>query len=269
MTDLNPCVHLDAVCDIACAAGRRILEIYQREFKVEHKDDRSPLTEADRVAHELLTSRLQALMPALPVLSEESVQVDYEKRTGWERFWLVDPLDGTKEFINRNGEFTVNIALIEGHRPVLGVVHVPVARVTYLACAGQGAFKQQGTDAARAIRSRRFDGGKPIVVASRSHAGKETEVFLKSIGEHDVVSMGSALKICLVAEGAADVYPRLGPTMEWDTAAAQCVVELAGGNVTDLDRRPLVYNKPDLHNPWFIVSGAGNYNWYRHIPPRE
>lgn len=266
MTDFNPCEHLDAVCDIARAAGRRILEIYEREYKVEHKDDRSPLTEADRAAHELITARLRALTPALPALSEESVQVDYEKRLGWKRFWLVDPLDGTKEFINRNGEFTVNIALIEGHRPVLGVVHVPVTRVTYYACAGQGAFKQQGVGAARAIRSRRFDGGKPIVVASRSHAGKETEAFLKSVGEHDVVSMGSALKLCLVAEGAADVYPRLGLTMEWDTAAAQCVVEMAGGNVTGLDRRPLVYNKPDLHNPWFIVSGLGDYDWYRHLP---
>ncbi len=266
MTDFNPCAQLDAVCDIARAAGRRILEIYEREFKVEHKDDRSPLTEADRAAHELITARLHQLMPALPVLSEESAQVDYEERTGWNRYWLVDPLDGTKEFINKNGEFTVNIALIEGHRPVLGVVYVPVGRLIYYACAGQSAFKQQGAGAARAIRSRRYDAGKPIVVASRSHAGKETEAFLKSIGEHDVVSMGSALKLCLVAEGAADVYPRLGPTMEWDTAAAQCVVEVAGGIVTDLDRRPLVYNKPDLHNPWFIVSGAGNFDWYRHLP---
>jgi 3'(2'), 5'-bisphosphate nucleotidase len=266
MTDFNPCVHLDAVGDIARAAGQRILEIYEREFTVEHKNDRSPLTEADRAAHDLLTARLQALTPALPVLSEESVQVDYAKRTGWKRFWLVDPLDGTKEFINRNGEFTVNIALIEGHRPVLGVVYVPVAGVIYYACAGQSAFKQQGAGAPWAIRSRRYDGGKPIVVASRSHAGKETAAFLKSIGEHDIVSMGSALKLCLVAEGAADVYPRLGPTMEWDTAAAQCVVEMAGGNVTGLDRRPLAYNKPDLHNPWFIVSGAGNYDWYRHLP---
>lgn len=262
----NPGDHLDAVCGIARAAGRCILEVYQRDFKVEHKADRSPLTEADRAAHEIIAARLRALTPSIPVLSEESAEVAYERRAHWKRFWLVDPLDGTKEFVNRNGEFTVNIALIEDRRPVLGVVYVPLPGLIYYAAAGQGAFKQQGDGAARAIRPRRFNGGKPIVVASRSHAGKETEAFLKNVGEHDIVSMGSALKLCLVAEGAADVYPRLGPTMEWDTAAAQCVVETAGGRVTDLDRRPLVYNKPDLHNPWFIVSGTGDYDWYRHLP---
>ena len=266
MTDFNPCVHLEAVREIAHAAGRRILDVYEREFKVEHKEDRSPLTEADRAAHEIITTRLEALTPDIPVLSEESAVVNYETRAGWKRFWLVDPLDGTKEFINRNGEFTVNIALIDGTRPVLGVVYVPVPALTYYACAGQGAYKQKGQCAIQPTRVRRFDGGKPIVVASRSHAGKETEAFLKNIGEHDIVSMGSALKLCLVAEGAADVYPRLGPTMEWDTAAAQCVVEAAGGRVTDLHRQPLVYNKPSLLNPWFLVSGAGDYDWYRHLP---
>ena len=266
MTDFRPCDHLEAVCNIARAAGRRILEVYERDFKVEHKEDRSPLTEADRASHELISARLQALTPEVPVLSEESARADYEKRADWRRFWLVDPLDGTKEFINRNGEFTVNIALIEGQRPVLGVVYVPVTSLTYFACAGRNAFKQRGENEAQVIRARTYDGGKPIVVASRSHAGKETAAFLADIGAHDVISMGISLKFCLVAEGAADVYPRLGPTMEWDTAAAQCVVETAGGRVTDLERRPLVYNKPDLHNPWFLVSGAGGYDWYRHLP---
>ncbi len=266
MTDFNPCVHLEAVREIAHAAGRRILDVYEREFKVEHKEDHSPLTEADRAAHEIIVAQLQALTPDIPVLSEESVAIDYATRAGWKRFWLVDPLDGTKEFINRNGEFTVNIALIEGNRPVLGVVYVPVPALTYYACAGQGAYKQKGECAVQPIRVRRFDGGKPIVVASRSHAGKETEAFLKNLGEHDIVSMGSALKLCLVAEGAADVYPRLGPTMEWDTAAAQCVVEAAGGRVTDLNRQALVYNKSSLLNPSFLVSGAGGYDWYRHLP---
>ena len=266
MTDFRPCDHLEAVCNIARAAGRRILEVYERDFKVEHKEDRSPLTEADRASHEIISARLQALTPEVPVLSEESAREDYEKRADWRRFWLVDPLDGTKEFINRNGEFTVNIALIEDQRPMLGVVYVPVTSLTYFACAGRNAFKQRGENEAQVIRARTYDGGKPIVVASRSHAGKETAAFLADIGAHDVVSMGSSLKFCLVAEGAADVYPRLGPTMEWDTAAAQCVVETAGGRVTDLERRPLVYNKPDLHNPWFLVSGAGGYDWYRHLP---
>jgi len=266
MTDFNSCIHLEAVREIAHAAGRRILDVYEREFKVEHKEDHSPLTEADRAAHEIITSQLEALTPDIPVLSEESAAVNYDTRAGWKRFWLVDPLDGTKEFINRNGEFTVNIALIEGNRPVLGVVYVPVPAITYYACAGQGAYKQKGECAIQPVRVRRFDGGKPIVVASRSHAGPETEAFLRNLGEHDVVSMGSALKLCLVAEGAADVYPRLGPTMEWDTAAAQCVVEAAGGRVTDLNSQPLVYNKPSLLNPWFLVSGVGDYDWYRHLP---
>jgi len=266
MTDFNSCDHLEAVREIAHAAGRRILDVYEREFKVEHKEDRSPLTEADRVAHEIITTQLEVLTPDIPVLSEESAAVNYDTRAGWKRFWLVDPLDGTKEFINRNGEFTVNIALIEGNRPVLGVVYVPVPALTYFACAGQGAYKQRGEWAIQPTRVRRFDGGKPIVVASRSHAGKETEVFLKNIGEHDIVSMGSALKLCLVAEGAADVYPRLGPTMEWDTAAAQCVVEAAGGRVTDLNRKPLAYNTPSLLNPSFLVSGAGDFDWYRNLP---
>jgi 3'(2'), 5'-bisphosphate nucleotidase len=266
MTDFNPCDHLEAVCEIAHAAGRRILDVYEREFKVEHKEDHSPLTEADRAAHEIITTQLEALTPDVPVLTEESAVVDYDTRARWKRFWLVDPLDGTKEFINRNGEFTVNIALIEGNRPVLGVVYVPVPALTYYACAGQGAYKHKGECVVQRARVRRFDGGKPIVVASRSHAGRETEAFLKNLGEHDIVSMGSALKLCLVAEGAADVYPRLGPTMEWDTAAAQCVVEAAGGRVTDLNRQPLVYNKPSLLNPWFLAKGAGDYDWYRHLP---
>lgn len=266
MNDFNPRDYLNPACDIARDAGRRILDVYERGFTVEQKEDRSPLTEADRAAHEIICARLETLTPDVPVLSEESAKVDYEKRADWKRFWLVDPLDGTKEFINRNGEFTVNIALIEGHRPVLGVVYVPVTGLTYYAAAGHGAFKQKGECEVQAIKTRRFNGGKPIVVASRSHAGPETEAFLKNLGEHDVVSMGSAIKLCLVAEGTADVYPRLGPTMEWDTAAAQCVVEAAGGRVTDLKRQPLAYNKPSLLNPFFMVSGAGDYDWYRHLP---
>ncbi|MBI3546485.1 MAG: 3'(2'),5'-bisphosphate nucleotidase CysQ [Gammaproteobacteria bacterium] len=266
MTNFNPANYVNTVNAIARAAGVRILEIYEREFKVEQKADRSPLTEADRAAHELISAQLNALTPNIPVLSEESAEIDYATRAAWPRFWLVDPLDGTKEFINRNGEFTVNIALIEDRRAVLGVVYVPVTRVMYFAGDGLGAFKQLGESAAIPIRVRRYAGKQPIVVASRSHAGPETEAFLKSLGEHHVISMGSALKLCLVAEGAADVYPRLGPTMEWDTAAAQCVVEAAGGRVTDMQRQALAYNKSSLLNPWFLVSGAGDYDWYRHLP---
>jgi 3'(2'), 5'-bisphosphate nucleotidase len=265
----NPCDYLDAARAAAAAAGRRILDVYERGFEVAEKDDGSPLTEADRAAHEVIVARLHALTPDIPVLSEESAKLDYRERASWSRFWLVDPLDGTKEFINRNGEFTVNIALIDGQRPVLGVVYVPVLGVIYSGCIGLGAFKQKSECKPEIIRVRRYSGGRPIVVASRSHAGPETGAFLKSIGEHDVVSMGSSLKFCLVAEGTADIYPRLGPTMEWDTAAAQCVVEAAGGRVTDIGRRPLSYNKESLLNPWFLVSGAGDYDWARHVPPPE
>lgn len=262
----DPCRYLDDACAIAIEAGRCILEVYEREFSITHKDDDSPLTEADRVSHELIAAHLRALVPALPLLSEESASADYAARANWKRFWLVDPLDGTKEFISRNGEFTVNIALIEDGRPVLGVVHVPVRGETYFACRGHGALLQTSGHRPRPIRTRRFTGRNPIVVASRSHAGKETSAFLQSLGAYDVVSMGSSLKFCLVAAGAADVYPRLGPTMEWDTAAAQCVVEEAGGRVLDVRGRPLTYNKADLHNPWFIVSGAGDHDWNRHLP---
>jgi 3'(2'), 5'-bisphosphate nucleotidase len=263
---MNPCDYLNDTRAIALEAGRRILDVYEREIAVQEKEDRSPLTEADRVAHELIVERLTALTPGIPVLSEESVAADYTQRRDWQRFWLVDPLDGTKEFINRNGEFTVNIAFIEGGRPVLGVVYVPVLGQIYSACRGLGAFRQLAECKPEPIKTRRYSGGKPVVVASRSHAGPETAAMLAAIGEHDVVSMGSSLKFCLVATGSADVYPRLGPTMEWDTAAAQCVVEEAGGSVTDLHGTPLVYNKPDLHNPWFIVSGAGETNWRRFLP---
>lgn len=260
--------YLDDVRSIAVDAGRQILAVYEREYSVTHKKDNSPLTEADRVAHDLIEARLGKLMPPIPVLSEESAAADYAARAEWQRFWLVDPLDGTKEFISRTGEFTVNIALIENGRPVLGVVHVPVRDETYWACRGRGASRQVGNKGTERISARRFDGGTATVVASRSHGNKETADFLESLGKYDVASMGSSLKFCLVAAGTADVYPRLGPTMEWDTAAAQCVVEEAGGRVTDLDGRPLSYNKTDLHNPWFIVSGAGDYDWTRHLPPR-
>jgi 3'(2'), 5'-bisphosphate nucleotidase len=268
MNQDDPCRYLEDVRALAQEAGRRILDVYEREFAVTHKEDRSPLTEADHAAHETIAAGLAHFAPGVPLLSEESAAVDYETRAHWRRFWLVDPLDGTKEFINRNGEFTVNIALIEDGRPVLGVVYVPVLGLIYYACRGQGAYKQKGHEPPHRLAARRYAAGqgKPVVVASRSHASPRLADFLAAIGEHDLVSMGSAMKLCLVAEGAADVYPRLGPTMEWDTAAAQCIVEEAGGRVTDWQGRPLAYNKPDLHNPPFVVSGAGDYDWTRHLP---
>lgn len=264
---VDPGKYLAAVQAIARQAGERILEVYRRDFGVQEKQDGSPVTEADQVAHAAIVPALTHLAPAMPVLSEESAEIDPAERRGWTRFWLVDPLDGTKEFIGRNGQFTVNIALIEHGRPVLGVVYAPVSAVGYAACRGGGARKQSGDAAPQPIRARRYAGRKPAIVASRLHGGEALAGFLTRVGEHELVSMGSSLKFCLVAEGAADVYPRLGPTMEWDTAAAQCVVEEAGGRVLDIDGQPLRYNKPTLRNPSLLTVGDAEYDWKRFLPP--
>ncbi|MFQ5935004.1 MAG: 3'(2'),5'-bisphosphate nucleotidase CysQ [Acidiferrobacterales bacterium] len=264
-----PCDLLPQARAIAADASSRILAVYERPFTVTEKQDGSPLTEADRAAHQLIVARLEALTPEIPVLSEESAGISYESRSGWTRFWLVDPLDGTKEFVKRNDEFTVNIALIENRKPVLGVVLAPALKVAYWACRGGGVFKQANSGAVQPIRVRRYTRGKATIAASRSHPGKKLSAFLQSVtqrqGPPETLAMGSALKICLVAEGAADVYPRFGPTSEWDTAAAQCVIEVAGGRLTDLKNQPLAYNKPSLLNPWFLASGAGDYDWIAHI----
>lgn len=263
--DHNHCAELEQVVAIARAASDRILDVYERDFRVDNKADGSPLTEADTAANRLIVERLATLAPQRPLLSEEEKLVGYSERAAWHRFWLIDPLDGTREFAQRNGEFTVNIALIEDGRPLLGVVHVPVSGITYLACQGVGAFKQESDGTRHKIQVRRYGGGRATVVASRSHPGAELERFLARLkvreGEYDTASLGSSLKICLVAEGSADIYPRLGPTSEWDTAAAQCVLEVAGGRLTDLQGRSLFYNKESLLNPWFLASGGGDYDW--------
>ena len=247
---------------IARQAGDRILEVYASEFAVTAKADKSPLTAADMAAHHTIVAGLEALTPEIPVLSEESAAVPYAERGAWARYWLVDPLDGTREFVKRNGEFTVNIALIDGDAPVLGVVHVPVTGVTYFASVDGGAFRQDGDGAPNAISSRTPPPATPVIVGSRSHAGESLQAFLARLGAHELVSVGSSLKVCLVAEGAADCYPRFGLTSEWDTAAAQCVAEVAGASVTDLDGNRLRYNRKDsLLNPHFIVSGDPAASW--------
>ena len=265
----DPYVYLGQAKAIAEDAGERILTVYQRPFAVSEKHDGSPLTEADHAAHALITARLRALTPDIPVLSEESSAVDYKERAAWVRLWLVDPLDGTKEFVKRNDEFTVNIALIENSQPVLGVVLAPALQVVYWACRGKGAFKQSRGGAQQRIYARRYTGGKAAVAVSRSHPGTGLAGFLQSVarrqGPPQTRAMGSALKMCLVAEGTVDVYARFGPTSEWDTAAAQCVVGQAGGRLTDFEGHALVYNKSSLLNPWFIASGAGDYDWTVHL----
>lgn len=242
------------------------MEFYtQEELATTYKEFDSPLTCADIASHDLIVERLQALTPSVPVLSEESQAVPYQVRQAWRTFWLVDPLDGTKEFIKRNGEFTVNIALIDDGRPVIGIVHAPALNVTYFGANGWGAFKQTAQDQMRRIEVMQGQPIRPKVVVSRSHESEEIKRFLDKIAPLECLSIGSSLKICLVAEGEAHLYPRLGPTMEWDTAAAHCVVEMAGGAITDLAGQPLRYNKPDLHNPHFIVSGAAGFPWQKYF----
>ncbi|MDR7022418.1 3'(2'),5'-bisphosphate nucleotidase CysQ [Aeromonas salmonicida] len=243
---------------IARAAGDTIMAIYSQPFTVEYKGDESPLTAADKGAHEVIVQALAGLTPDIPVLSEESGPEVMGLRHGWSRYWLVDPLDGTKEFVSRNGEFTVNIALIEDGKPLWGLVYAPVLNRLWYGGKGMGAWRV--ADGKReAIQTLPHQEGAPWrVVGSRNHLSRETLDYLARFGdiergEIELVSMGSSLKFCIIAEGGAELYPRLAPTCEWDTAAAQAVLEGAGGSVTRLDGSPLAYNKPDILNPWFVA----------------
>jgi len=252
---------IDPIANLAVDAGRAILEVYATDFDVQSKDDESPLTQADLASHRCIAAGLEALTPDIPIISEEEGLPSFEERGQWQRYWLIDPLDGTKEFVNRNGEFTVNIALIDSNRPIFGVVHVPVQDKTYIGCEGVGAELRDG-DSTHAIRVAETSGQPLRIVGSRSHRGSSLDAFLEKVGESEMIPMGSSLKFCVVAEGRADIYPRLGPTSEWDTAAAQAVVEQAGGKVLELDGKPLSYNaKEDILNPWFVVIGAADKDW--------
>lgn len=231
-----------------------------------YKDDHSPVTRADMASHNLIVSELHKMTPEIPVLSEESQAISYDARQHWKRFWLVDPLDGTKGFIKKDHNFTVNIALIEDGVPIIGVVHTPALGVTYYGETGKGAFKQtQNTTLPITVCAYHKTDLK--VVTSLFHGSEALEKFLAKMGATECIRMGSSLKLCLVAEGAAHLYPRFGPTMEWDTAAGQCVVTAAGGSVTDLSGTPLRYNKPDLHNPDFMVTGSPAFPWLEYIEP--
>ena len=246
---------LAQVVSIAKQAGSAIMEIYAvPDTAVNTKADHSPLTEADLASHRIICDELKKLIPSYPVLSEESAEIPAAERRTWKKYWLVDPLDGTKEFIKRNGEFTVNIALIENGKPVLGVVYAPVLDVCYYAEKDAGAYVQRGASKSQPIKVKSPRPAEIIkVVASRSHSDARTETLLNLLGDCETISMGSSLKLCLVAEGAAHFYPRLGPTMEWDTAAAHAVVNEAGGTVCNKVSEELQYNKADLHNSDFFV----------------
>jgi 3'(2'), 5'-bisphosphate nucleotidase len=257
---------LDSVQQIAIAAGCAALEFYGQFIPVEAKADHSPLTKADQASHALITTQLSRLTPDIPVVSEESAESAAISRAAGEWRWLVDPLDGTKEFIKQTGQFTVNIALVHRGYPVLGVVHVPVSDMTYAGVNSEDqttAWMQLAGGQRQAIHTRRADLRHVTVVASRDHAGPVVEAFLKRLEGAEVTSMGSSLKFCLVAEGKADFYPRVVPTMQWDTAAAQAVVEAAGGHLTELDGTRLAYGKDQLRNPSTMAFGDRCIDWAR------
>ncbi len=257
-----PSRFLEVVVALAVEAGEKILDIYHSDFRVGSKADQSPLTAADLVSHHCITERLETFNGGFPVLSEESAEIPFKEREEWETYWLIDPLDGTRGFVKRNGEFTVNIALIHQHKPVLGVVHAPALQVCYFAAEGCGAFRKIGQGTPQEIQVRMQAPQRPVVLGSRSHRTPELATYLNRLGDHELKSVGSSVKFCRVAEGEADLYPRIGPTREWDTAAAQCIVEVAGGAVTDLRGAPLLYNtKPSLLNPYFLVFGDKMRDW--------
>lgn len=258
---------LESTRVIARRAGAAIMAVYETPFAVERKSDNSPLTAADRAAHEIIRAGLASTTPTLPLLSEESSPTELKGRRSWRRYWLVDPLDGTKEFVKRNDEFTVNVALIVDGCAILGVVFAPACGLEYFGATALGAWRGCGQADPEPIHTAIGRAGPARVVGSRSHPSQALVAYLERLGPHELQSMGSSLKICLVADGQADVYPRLGPTSEWDTAAAQAVLESAGGSMIDLVGRNLRYNtKESLLNPHFLAIGDDGRDWLSAVP---
>ena len=250
---------LEMLNDLAKASGKGIMEIYATDFKVDIKSDDSPLTRADTRSHEIISAGLQKATPDIPILSEEGKTISFKDRKKWHRFWLVDPLDGTKEFVKKNDEFTVNIALIENHIPVAGVIYAPALDLMYLAELESGCWEIAEGKQRKLEIIPPVDGDVIRVVQSRSHPSEALKKCLNALPAHEAVSRGSSLKFCLVAAGKADLYPRLGPTWEWDTGAGQAVVTAAGGIVTDTKGVPFTYNKPNLLNGPFFVGPDRNF----------
>lgn len=274
MTDITDRRSLiDALVAIVEDAGREIMRVYSTPFDVVKKDDESPLTQADLASHRSIKAALQTLTPDIPILSEESAFPDFATRGRWARYWLVDPLDGTKEFVNRNGEFTVNIALIEGHDATLGVVGVPAQRMVYTGDVAARRAECRDDRGTRIVNGRAMDRARAlIVVASRSHGGERLEDYIDALSSRfpsvSRTPIGSSLKLCVLADGRADLYPRLGPTSEWDIAAAHAVLCAAGGAVWSFDREPLRYNTKDsLLNPEFLAVADARFNWWGVLPP--
>ncbi|ERS84310.1 3'-5'-bisphosphate nucleotidase [Marinobacter sp. EVN1] len=248
---------LPDVIKIADEASEKVLHIYQSDFKVNYKEDHSPITAADIASHDIIVKGLRQISRDIPVLSEEGAEIPWEERKKWRRFWLIDPIDGTKDFTQRTGEFTVNIAMIEDGEPVMGVVTAPALKEAFWGIKGEGAHMRDRTGRVHRIRV-----AEPKdtlrVVASKNHLNEETRAFIDTLGAHETVQAGSSLKFCRIAEGHADIYPRMGPTSEWDTAAAHAVLVAAGGKVQTPEGQPLVYGKENILNPNFIAAG----NWY-------
>jgi len=248
---------LKPIIELSVRAGESILRIYDTEFKIDEKKDLTPLTEADLHSHNIIVSGLKSITPDIPIISEEEKLENFSSRKRRKQYWLIDPLDGTREFINKNGEFTVNIALIENNIPVLGIVHVPVKSETYIGCKNFGAKKINAMREMKDIAINKKLNTPLKIVGSRSHRGDSLTKFLNFIGEYEFLSVGSSLKFCMIAEGKADLYPRFGPTSEWDTAAAQAVVEQAGGVVINRNLDRLLYNKKEcILNSHFYVVGS-------------
>jgi 3'(2'), 5'-bisphosphate nucleotidase len=259
---------LPQVIDIARAAGVEIMRVYRQEFAVTMKDDRSPLTEADLASQRLITARLAALTPDIPLLGEESAGADIALRRDWRTLWLVDPLDGTREFVKRNGEFTVNIALVHDHVAVLGVLYAPALNLLYAAARGHGAIRIDADGTRHALRAAIPAPGTPRILGSRSHRGASLDRLLSRLPSHELLAIGSALKFGWLADGRGDFYARVGPTSEWDTAAGQVIAEEAGARVTDLQGKPLRYNARDtLINPSFAAWADDSRNWLQLLQP--
>ena len=254
---------------IAIEAGKKIMIIFNRDFQVEYKEDESPVTEADLAANAYIIEELKKLPGDFPILTEEEATLSFEERSNWETYWLVDPLDGTKEFVDRENGFTVNIALIHQHKSVLGSIYAPVFESSYYACQGQGAFKDSKEGQGKKITVRVLT-EIPILAVSRSHAKGDLLTFIENIGEHEIIRTGSSLKMCYVAEGTVDLYPRLWLTSEWDTGAAHCIVNEAGGSLVQTDMSPLLYNTKDsLLNPYFFTIGGNDHDWVQYLPEKK
>ena len=268
MSELN----VEALLALVEEAGKAIMSIYRQDFQVETKSDNSPLTQADLAAHKVLDAGLRKIAPGIPVLSEEGASESFSTRSGWARYWLIDPLDGTKEFINKNGEFTVNVALIENNRAVFGVVGVPAQDVLFWGDARTGKAWRRSEGKTTPIHTRSYQTESAVVVvASRSHGGERLETYLSELASTfagvERTPVGSSLKLCILAEGKADLYPRLGPTSEWDIAAAHAVLVAAGGDLWAADGSPLLYNaKESVLNPEFIAVGDAGFGWRNRLP---